>query len=162
MFDVQLVFASKQSWMFVKIKIIKRIVYPNLQEIEFQILSDSKNFSAESKDLKTTKVKLYQKCDTIFCTAMLINTCYRFAEMNCQSFKEENAMISLKCSHTNQFYLMKPILSYGTSQNPSFTFKFASGSEVTYNDTEIIIEGQLSQALGAKTIKVLYSFSYSR
>lgn len=93
---------------------------------------------------------------------MLINTCYRFAEMNCQSFKEENAMISLKCSHTNQFYLMKPILSYGTSQNPSFTFKFASGSEVTYNDTEIIIEGQLSQALGAKTIKVLYSFSYSR
>ena len=162
MLDVQLVFASKQSWMFVKIKIIKRIVYPNLQEIEFQILSDSKNFSAESKDLKTTKVKLYQKCDTILCTAMLINTCYRFAEMNCQSFKEENAMISLKCSHTNQFYLMKPILSYGTSQNPSFTFKFASGSEVTYNDTEIIIEGQLSQALGAKTIKVLYSFSYSR
>ena len=79
---------------------------------------------------------------------------YRFAEMNCQSYKEESEKITLSCSHTDQFYLMKPILSYGTSQNPTFTFKFVSGDAVTYNDTEIAIEGVLSQNLGAKTIKV--------
>ena len=78
--------------------------------------------------------------------------------MNCQSYKEESTMISLNCSHTDQFYLMKPILSYGTSQNPTFTFKFAPGIPVIYNDTEITIEGVLSQTLGAKTIKVLQSF----
>ena len=111
--------------------------------------------------MKTTEVKLYQKFSAILCTVLLFNTFYRFSEMNCQSYKEESAMITLNCSHTDQFYLMKPILSCGTSQNPKFTFKFASGSEITYNDTEIIIEGQLSQALAAKTIKVFYSFSSS-
>ena len=79
--------------------------------------------------------------------------------MNCQSYKEESEKISLNCFHTDQFYLMKPILSYGTSQNPTFTFKFAPSSPVTYNDTEITIEGVLSQTLGAKTIKVFQCFT---
>lgn len=79
--------------------------------------------------------------------------------MNCQGYKEETEKIILTCCHTDQFYLMKPILSFGTSQNPMFTFKFAPGSQVIYNDTEITIEGVLSQTLAAKTIKVFQSFS---
>ena len=74
--------------------------------------------------------------------------------MNCKSYNDANPRISLTCSHTDQFYLMKPILSYGISQNPTFTFVFASGSEVTYSDTEITIAGVLSQALGAKRLTV--------
>ena len=79
--------------------------------------------------------------------------------MNCESYSEANSRISLTCSHTDQFYLMKPILSYGTSQNPTFSFEFASGSEVTYNDTEITIAGVLSQALGTKRLTVRSYFT---
>ena len=69
-------------------------------------------------------------------------------------------MIALNCSRTDQLYLRKPILSYETWQNPTFTFKFSSGSVVTYNNTEITIKGVLSQTLGAKTIKLFSTFCF--
>ena len=68
----------------------------------------------------------------------------------------------VECIYHGELYLMRPVLSFGTSENIKLIYTASKdGSKIDFKKTKLKISGVLSQALGSAQIEVCMKYYLS-
>ena len=85
--------------------------------------------------------------------------------MNCRDTgtdPDDSSQKVVECIYHGELYLMRPVLSFGTSENIKLTYTIPKDSKkIDFKKTKLKISGVLSQALGSTKIEVCMKYYLS-